>query len=140
MKTGSDNVASSPTTKADGSSPSKGSLTLIIRGLVPAFKNRKRAVIQNRLSKAGKPMAKSVTEPEVKERMQEIVSSIVSQLYSIYPTTGEGTSAECLKRCWTALLPPDDCWTVISDEGARGRKCEPGEERVEITIELLSPN
>lgn len=130
MKTPLDSRASCQTERAD-------SISLTVHGLVPSFKNCKRAVVQKGLSKKGKPYARPVTEPEVKKRMESITRSIASQLLSICQTDDGATSRACSRRSLTALLPRDDCWEIIPEQHIYGKLCANGEERVEIKIERI---
>ena len=110
-----------------------GPLVLEIRGLgpVPSLKNSKRMVIQ----RGGK--AKPITSPKVKKWMNQTVASIASQLFSAIPTGAGGTQTAHFLLSWTALLPRDDCWTVIPELVVKSQLCEPGQEGATITIERL---
>lgn len=110
-----------------------GPLVLEIRGLgpVPSLKNSKRTVIQE----GGK--AKPITSPKVKKWMQTAVAHIASQCLSDTPIIVAGTQTAHLQPFWTALLPRDDCWTVIPEINIRCTLCAPGDEGATITIERL---
>lgn len=108
-------------------------LVLEIRGLgpVPSLKNSKRTVIQA----SGK--TKPITSTKVKKWMQTAVAHIVSQCLSDTPIIVAGTQTEHLQASWTALLPRDDCWTVIPELVVTSQLCAPGEEGATITIERI---
>lgn len=108
-------------------------LVLEIRGLgpVPSLKNSKRMVIQ----KGGK--AKPITNPKVKKWMNQAAALIASQC-RFGTQTGAGVMVMApLQAYWIALLPRDDCWTVIPELVVTSQLCEPGEEGATITIERI---
>lgn len=108
-------------------------LVLEIQGLgpVPSLKNSKRVVIQ----KGGK--AKPITDPKVKKWMKQASALIASQCRCGTQTGAGAMVMAPLQAYWTALLPRDDCWTVIPELVVKSQLCEPGEEGATITIERL---
>jgi hypothetical protein len=80
-----------------------------------------------------------ITEPKVKKRMRALEDAIVSELYSLCQTTGQGTPSECLKQLRTAasgLL--DDSIKELPSGSWDVRYVPIGEEGLEITIEELN--
>lgn len=95
------------------SAPSKnanGSVVVKLNVPVPpSFKNRKRISIN---SKSGKQFLR--TREDIKDRMQELTDALVSELLSVYRTTGGATSTACSLRSWIASsLPEDDSWNFV---------------------------
>lgn len=72
-------------------------LAVYTREAIPSFKNHKRAIP----TPSGKH--RTLTEPSVKKRMEELESGILSALYSSCQTSGGETDSACLKRLRTVL-------------------------------------
>jgi Holliday junction resolvasome RuvABC DNA-binding subunit len=89
---------SSGSLQVSGVNPN-GAIRLVVElsQSVPSFKNRKRAIP----TKKGK--YRTLTEPAVKKRMQEIESGILSALYSLCQTGSAATDSECRKQLRTVL-------------------------------------
>lgn len=123
---------SSPASSPSVATQSPAPLVLELRGVgnVIPFKNRKRI--------AGRNRDKLITEPRVKEQMEAIIESFVSQLRSALATSDGATLTAAQRRSRIAsLLPADDCWTIIPDERATGELCEIGQEGATITLTPL---
>jgi hypothetical protein len=108
-------------------------LSVVTGDHVPAFKNRKRAIIDRF---TGKP--RTLTEPSVKKRMERLENSIVCALYSSCQTPERVTDLEWLKRLQTALFGLlDDSLAVIPEFSFGVRRVPKGQEGVEIEIERI---
>ncbi len=100
-------------------------------GHIPSFKNRKRAIMDRSTGKM-----RTLTEPSVKKRMENLESAIVCELFSVSQTIENATPSECLKPLRTLLCG-------LSDDSIREIPCgswdvkyvQPGEEGVTIEIE-----
>jgi hypothetical protein len=79
---------------------------LVIRNLGPMF-NFKNSKLLTR--------GKTITDPELKKRMQAIVQSLELQLRCAIQTIGDETRTDARQRFLTHSLPQDDCWTCIPD-------------------------
>jgi len=79
---------------------SKGKIVLKVVGAghIPAFKNRKRAILDRNTGKM-----RTLTEPSVKKRMDRIENLILSELYSCIQMKGQEMPSECLKQLQTVL-------------------------------------
>ena len=98
---------------------------------IPSFKNRKRAIP----TKSGK--FRTLTEPKVKQRMEQLENAIVSALYSACQTASGGTDSECLKRARIALSGlSDDSWREIPESSFLVTH-DPANPGLEIIIEKL---
>ena len=109
---------------------SEGELVLIVRGLgaVPAFKNKK-IIVGKRL----------ITAPKARQWMESAVSSMYSQLKSLYQTSAGATSTVPWQQSAIALLPYDDNWKAIPQISIRVRMVEKGEEGAIIRLTRISP-
>lgn len=102
---------------------------LVIKGShIPSFKNRKR------VSKSGGVF----TDEKVKERMDAIIQSFVSQLLCETATIERGTQMDSSRlSLMLSLLPGDDSKKWIPEIHIYSRKVEIGEEGAEIIIERI---
>lgn len=99
----------------------------------PSFKNRKRAILDSKTNKM-----RTLTEPEVKQRMQELEDAIAFALFSACQTGANETHLGCSKRLRTAL-------SGLFDDSVREIPCgswdtflvDPEFEGIEITIEEI---
>ena len=79
------------------------------KSVIP-FKNRKR-IFRGHL----------VTEPKVKQHMEEMADGFLSQLRSVLETGDAATWTDAQRRSWIhSNLPADDCWTCIPHLELRG--------------------
>lgn len=108
-------------------------LVLKVTGNIPSFKNRKRAIQDRSTGKM-----RTLTEPETKKRMEQIIKSFVYQLCCITQIPGDGILTEQQARSLIVLLlPEDDSWKHIPELHIFSEMVEPGNEGAEITIEKL---
>lgn len=125
-----------PTSESDSQTPALHSLPLIvlqIKGPIPAFKNNKRAITDSRTGKN-----RTLTRVDVKARMEEIIESFVSQLYSKSRTIAAEMGTECKPLSLIASsMPADDCLSVIPKGSFEVEYVAPGEEGAEIIIEQI---
>lgn len=95
-------------------------LSLKIRGLghVPAIKNSMFSIVKK----------------ENREWKRQCVRSIVSQLLSECPISGDVTLMQDFLRSRIASLPPDDNWKIISSVALEVILCQKGDEGADIEI------
>lgn len=104
---------------------------IVLSGHVPAFKNRKRAVVNR---KTGKLM--TITRKDIKERVELLESAIESALYSVCQTGSREMDLACRKRLRTHLSGLcDDSLAVVPEFEFSTKYVPKGEEGVEIHIE-----
>lgn len=104
-------------------------LRLSIRNLGPLF-NFKNSKLLTR--------GKTITDPELKKRMQAIVQSLELQLRSAFQTIGDETRTDARQRFLMHSLPQDDCWTCIPELVVTSRLVsDESEVGCDITIERI---
>lgn len=108
-------------------------LTIKGVGVIPAFKNRKRAIQDRNTGKM-----RTLTEPSIKKRMDRIENAILFALYSLCATADAETQQECLKQLRIALSGLSDDSIRELPQGSWGTEyVKKGEEGAMITIEQL---
>lgn len=110
-------------------------IVLEIKGLghVPAFKNKKRSILDSNTG-----LQRTLTEPKTKQWMERCIQSFVSQLLSATQTTGDGTTPGRTKLSVIVLsLPLDDSRQWIPDTVLTTKEVPKGEEGATITIERI---
>ena len=108
---------------------------LRIRGVghIPSFKNRKRAILDSNTGKM-----RTLTEPDIKKRMDRLENAIFCELYSSSQITEGETRQECLKRLRIALSGLfDDSILQIPQGSWETQRVPKGEEGAIITLEQL---
>ena len=112
-------------------SPALPPITLHINGNVIPFKNRRKAAIHNRTKKL-----MTYTEPKIKQHMQEITRSFVSQLSSAIQdgATATGVSPQ---SAIVSCLPFDDSLAWIPEIIVMAEHVETGKEETIITIKRI---
>lgn len=103
-------------------------------GVVPSFKNTKRAILDN---KSG--LMRTLTPGPIKKRMQALESGIVSALFSYGQTGDAETDLECRKQLRTFLCGLcDDSLAEIPEFSFGVREVDKGQEGVEIYISEIT--
>jgi hypothetical protein len=112
-------------------------ITLTFKGLVPNFKNSKMIITKSPKGKLlDRPLI--ITKPEYQKVMAAMIDSFAAQLLSVFQTRGGGTLTAQQRRSLIALsMPSDDCWTQMPDTRVTAQLCEPGQEGVSITVEVM---
>lgn len=107
---------------------------LEIKGVsIPAFKNRKRAIVDRRTGKQ-----RTLTEPRVKEQMERIITAIEWQLCCAIPIiAGEILTVPQVLSWIASSLPSDDSRQNIPQLLIEAVDCDKGEEGATITIEPM---
>ena len=121
----------------EGLPPIPTTIRLEIHGSIPSYKNNKLIITK---SPSGKPLKRAliITKPEFQARMEQIISSIVSQLLSASQTAGGQTSvASSIRSLIASCVPADDCWTKLPEIHVKGELCAEGSEGASILIERL---
>ena len=81
---------------------------------------------------------RTLTEPSVKARMDQLENAMLSALYFWCQTRGQGTDSEWRKQLQTALCGLcDDSIKEIPQSSWRAEPAEKGQEGVIVTIEIL---
>ncbi len=104
-------------------------ITLVVRGIgnVPAFKNKK-IICGKRL----------ITAPKARKWMEQAVSSLHSQLKSLFQTGGGATSTAHWQQSAMSSLPSDDNWKAIPQICVSVRQVEKGDEGAIIRLQKIS--
>jgi hypothetical protein len=118
--------SSSPTPSA------KLRLEVVLGQAIPSFKNHKRAVQRS------DGTLKTITRKDIKKRMTELETAIVSALYSECQTIGSGTASECL-RAWRIALSGlcDDSLNQVPEFSFSVEYVDEASQGVVIEIEKL---
>lgn len=109
-------------------------IKLVVKGLgpPPSFKNHKRAILDRSTGKM-----RTLTEPKVKQWMNQCIDQLASQLITTCPIIEGETAGEWRKRLLTVLSRlQDDSWKYMAPGHQNVKMVPKGEEGVEITIEL----
>ena len=111
-----------------------GRIVLEVKGItIPAFKNRKRAILDRHTGKM-----RTLTDPSVKERMDQITLGIELELRSVIRTIGNGTWTAQQVRSWIASsLPLKDSRQWIPSLWIDAVDCNNGEDGATIDIEQI---
>lgn len=111
-------------------SATQNSIVLTIYGKIPAFKNKKRSILDRNTGKQ-----RTLTDPKTKQWMEACIQDLASQLLSMSPTTAGGTLTGCLQQFLIASVPQDDSWHFIPEIHIRAESG--GVPGAEITITKL---
>ena len=127
-------------TKSSNASPSanppQGAIRLRVVGMnIPAFKNQKRAIYDQR-----KGQYRTLTHGSVAKQMESIIQSFVSQLSSTFQTTdGVTLMGRQLPSLIVSWLPEDDSWQWIPEQNYKAQRVPRGSEGCDVLIEVIEP-
>lgn len=100
---------------------------------IPSFKNAKRAILDRNTG-----MMRTLTEGSVKKRMERIIQSFVSQLFSDKAILAPEIPQGSLKQSLTlSLLPEDDSNKWLAELNVKTERVPKGEEGVAVLIEQI---